>query len=147
MVDFDKWNEEFGGADAVKQLKDVQQNNSYEEIPDGTYMCSLSKLELAETKAGKPMVKVQFKVVEGEFKKRNIFGNFVFTKGFPMHKALEFLRSLQVFDVSEVDFDGNFKHFNDLLLDIAENAEDMKFEVVKSTDGEWSRIEVTDVIG
>ena len=148
MVNFDKWNEEFGGADAVKQLKDAESNNGgFEETPDGKYICNLAKLEMAESKGGKPMVKAQFKVIEGDKKKWSIFGNFVMTKGFPMHKTLQFLRSLKVFDDSEIDFDGNFKNFNELLLDIAENAEGMKFEVVKTTEGEWSRIEVTDVIG
>ena len=146
-MDFDKWNEEFGGADAVKQLKDAASNNGFEETPDGKYICSLAKLEMDETKTGKPMVKAQFKVIEGDKKKWSIFGNFVMTKGFPMHKTLQFLRSLKVFDDSEIDFDGNFKNFNELLLDIAENAEGMKFEVLKTTEGEWSRIEVTDVIG
>ena len=146
-IDYDKWNEEYGGADAIRQLKDAQQQNKeFEEIPDGEYMCNLAKLELAETKTGKPMVKAQFKVIEGKYKKWNVFANFVFTKGFPMHKALQFLRSMKVFDESEIDFNGNFADFADLLLDIAENAEGMRFEVKKSKNGDFTNVEVIDVI-
>ena len=54
----------------------------------------------------------------------------------------EFLRSLQVFDDSEIDFNGDFEDFNDLLLDIAEEAEGMEFDVRKEADGEYSRITI-----
>ena len=140
-IDFNKWNEEFGGAEAVKALKEAKENE-YTEVPDGTYTCKLEKLELGESKKGQPMVKGQFRIMEGQHKKQCIFYNQVFTRGFPQHKALEFLRSMAVFDDSEIDFNGNFVEFNDLLLDIAEEAETMRFNVKKSADGEYTRIEV-----
>lgn len=142
-IDFNKWNQEFGGDEAVKALKDAKQNE-YSEVPDGTYKCKLEKLELGETKDGRPMVKGQFRITAGSHKKQCIFWNQVFTRGFPQHKALEFLRSMQVFDESEIDFDGNFEDFNDLLLDMAEEAEGMTFELKKSKDGEYTRLEAID---
>ena len=149
-IDFNKWNDEFGGEEAKKELEDVRKRNQeYEEVPDGTYICKLEKLELGETKTGnKPMIKGMFRILEGAHRKQCLFVNQVFTRGFPQHKGLEFLRSLDVFDVSEIDFDGDFAHFNDLLLDIAEEAEEdgLKFEVKKSMDGEYTRLEITDVI-
>ena len=90
------------------------------------------------------MVKGMFRVLEGAHKNQCIFYNQVFTRGFPQHKALEFLRSLEVFDESEIDFDGDFNAFNDLLLDIAEEAVGMAFEVEKSHDGDYSRLKVTE---
>ena len=53
---------------------------------------------------------------------------------------------MNVFDESEVDFDGNFATFNDLLLDIAEEAETggLRFQIVKSRDGDYTRLECTD---
>lgn len=148
-IDYNRWNEEFGGDEALKQLEEAKKNNGqYQEVPDGTYNCSLEKLELCESKGGKPMIKAQFRIMEGEFKKQCLFNNQVFTRGFPQHKGMEFLRSLQIFDESEVDFDGNFKDLNDLLLDMAEEAESqqMRFRVSKTQDGEYSRIEVVDVL-
>ena len=146
MVDFNKWNEEFGGEEAIKALKEAE-NNEYTELPEGTYVCKLEKLELGESSTNKPMVKGMFRITEGEHKKQCIFYNQVLTRGFPQHKALEFLRSLQIFEDSEVDFDGNFADFNDLLLDMAEEAEasGLTFEIEKSKDGEYTRLEVIDV--
>lgn len=142
-IDFNKWNEEFGGQDAVDALKDQEnKQREFTEVPEGTYTCKLEKLELAESKNGKPMIKGMFRILYGNHKKQCIFVNQVFTMGFPQKKGLEFLKSLQVFDDSEIDFDGNFATFNDLLLDIAENAEGMEFNVTKEKDGDWDRITV-----
>lgn len=146
-INFDKWNQEFGGTDAVNALKDAKKND-FTDLPDGTYVCALEKLELAESKKGQPMVKAQFRIKEGAHRKQCLFWNQVFTRGFPQHKALEFLRSLQIFDQEEVDFDGNFATFNDLLLDMAEEAESasLRFEIEKSKDGEYTRLNVVDVL-
>lgn len=142
-IDFKKWNDQFGGKDAVEDLKKASENQ-YTELPDGTYVCKLDKLELGETKDGRPMVKGQFRICEGNHKNQCIFYNQVFTRGFPQHKALEFLRDLDILDEAEVDFDGDFQDFNDLLLDMAEAAEDdqLKFEIAKGHDGEYTRLEV-----
>lgn len=143
-INLERWNKEFGGAEAVKELEEASKND-YTELPDGVYVCKLEKLELGESKAGKPMVKGMFRIVADSHKNQCLFYNQVFTRGFPQHKALEFLRSLEVFDESEVDFDGDFVNFNDLLLDIGEGAEGMTFEIEKSKDGEYTRLEVVDI--
>ena len=145
-IDFSKWNEEFGGKDALEDLKKAKENE-YTELPEGTYVCKMEKLELGESKKGQPMIKAQFRISEGKHKKQCLFYNQVFTRGFPQHKGLEFLRSLQLLDDADVDFDGNFENFNDLLLDLAEVAEEdsVTFEIKKSQDGEYTRLEVTDV--
>ena len=145
-IDFDKWNQEFGGQEALDALKEAEANE-YREVADGSYVCKLDKLELGESKKGQPMVKGQFRITEGEFKNQCIFYNQVFTRGFPMHKALEFLRDLDIFDKAEVDFDGDFVDFNDLLLDMVETAQEdgLKFEIEKSADGEYTRLSVVDV--
>ena len=92
------------------------------------------------------------RIVEGEHKKQCIFYNGVMVannpeyNGFMKHRVLEFLRSLQVLDDADIDFDGNYAHFNDLLLDIAEAAEEdhLKFEINTEEDGEYTTITVTD---
>lgn len=142
--DFDKFNAEFGGEDALKDLKEAAANE-FKPIPDGEYVCKLEKLDLGTTKDGlKPLIKGTFRIVEGEYKKQCIFVNQVFTRGFPQHKGLEFLRSLNVFDDSEIDFNGDFFDFNNLLLDIAEEVESAKItHLVKTTkDGDFTRIKV-----
>lgn len=152
-IDFEKWNEAFGGEEAVKEIEKAKENaNEYAKLPEGTYLCKLEKLELGESKAHKPMVKAMFRIVEGEHKKQCIFYNGVMVannpeyNGFMKHRVLEFLRSLQVLDDADIDFDGNYAHFNDLLLDIAEAAEEdhLKFEINTEEDGEYTTITVTD---
>lgn len=145
-IDFGKWNEEFGGKQALEDLKKVSENE-YTEVPDDTYTCKLEKLELGESKKSQPMIKAMFRISEGKYKKQCLFYNQVFTRGFPQHKGLEFLRSLQIFDESEVDFDGDFNDFNDLLLDMAEEAESSQFvfDIRKSHDGEYIRLDVVEV--
>lgn len=144
-IDYDKWNEEFGGQEALDALKNVKKND-YKEVPDGEYVCKLENLELAESKSGKPMVKGMFRITEGSCRNQCIFYNQVFTRGFPQHKTLEFLRDLQVFEDSEIDFDGDFADFDNLLLDITEESEGMQWMIEKSHDGEYTRIDVTYVL-
>ena len=149
-IDYEKWNKEFGGAEAVEAVKKAKENE-YQEVPNGTYDCALEKLELGESKNGKPMVKAMFRIIRGAYKKQCLFYNGVMAannpeyNGFVIHNVLEFLRSLQVLDDSEIDFDGNFRDFDNLLMDIAEESEGLTFEIEKSTDGEYSRIKITDV--
>ena len=154
-IDFKEWNKKFGGEEAKKALQAAEQNNQeFTELPDGTYICKLEKLELAEAKnSGKPMIKGQFRILEGEHKKQCLFYNHVFCRGangsgYPIKLGLDFLRSLEIYDAADIDFNGDYADFADLLLDMAEEAEAaaMRFEVQKSTDGDYSRLKITDVI-
>ena len=155
-IDFEKWNQQYGGSDTTEALEGLKNNNSteYAELPDGSYICKLEKLELGEAQSGKPMIKGMFRITEGQYHKMCIFYNQVFCRSesgsaFSMHKGLEFLRSLKIFDDSEVDFNGNYADFNDLLLDMAEEAEEsiMTFKIRKTKDGDFTRIECIDVFG
>ena len=154
-IDFNAWNEQFGGQQAIDDLKKAAENSGdYPELPEGTYHCNLEKLELGESRKHQPMIKGMFRIIEGAHKKQCIFYNQVFCRSdsgsaFSMHKGLEFLRSLQVFDESEIDFDGDYEDFNDLLLDIAEEAErtGMSFDISTEKDGDFTRLEVVEVYG
>ena len=151
-IDFNKWNEQFGGAEAVKALQDAAANGDFSELPNGKYVCRLEKLELGESSKGQPMIKGQFRIAEGEHKKQCLFWNQVFCRsasgsGFPIHKGLDFLRSLQIFDDSEVDFNGDYSAFNDLLLDMAEEAEGagLKFCILKTKEGDYTKLQCVEV--
>lgn len=152
-IDFSKWNAEFGGQQAVEDLKNAAANaGDYPELPEGTYHCKLEKLELGESQKHKPLIKGMFRIIEGKHKKQCIFYNQVFCRSdngnaFSMHKALEFLRSLQIFDDSEVDFNGNYGDFAELLLDMAEAADEtgMTFDISTEKDGDYTRLEVVEV--
>ena len=147
-IDFEKFNREFGGKKAVEEMNKAK-DKEFPEIPDGKYICTLAKLELGESNKGKPMVKGQFKIKEGKFKNQLLFYNGVMVaedpeyNGFVKHNVLSFLRSLDVFDEVEIDFDGNYEHFNDLLLDIAEESEVLTFEIKKYVNKGYDRLECT----
>ena len=48
--------------------KDESEFSNYITIPDGNYKAIVDDLEVTESKAGKPMFVLSFKITEGEFK-------------------------------------------------------------------------------
>jgi len=111
---------------ALKEdLKAAQDNKQeFRDVPQGNYEVKIEKLELVESKSGKPMMACWMKILDGEYKNQKLFYNQVIHVGFGIHKACEFLRSLE--SGIDVIFD-SYKQFNDLLLDIHEVI-DGKFE-------------------
>lgn len=122
-MDFSKFDKQ---VDLEGLKKDIENsaNNDFKEVPHGNYEVAITKLELAESKKGDPMVKIWFKVVNGEYKGSLIFMNQVITRGFQIHIVDELLRSLET-DI-EISFE-SYSQYNDLLLDIFE-AIDGNFE-------------------
>jgi hypothetical protein len=149
-IDFNAWNEQFGGSEAVKALKEAK-NNEYQEVADGLYMCKLDKLELTATKDNRPIVKGQFRINEGKFKNQCIFYNGVMAAKDPQYngwlqsKVLEFLKSMEIFDDADIDFNGNFNDFNDLILDMAQESEGVIFEIKKTTKGDFAELDIVDI--
>ena len=56
-------------------LEDVK--NSFEPLPTDKYICKLVKQELTTSKSGKPMIKIEWNIIEGEYAGRKIFDNIV----------------------------------------------------------------------
>lgn len=127
-VDFKKFDKAFDIDGLKKDIKDAEAGNvSFKEVPFGTYEVKIVKLELSESKTEKPMVKAQFKVLEGEYKGSSIFMNQLVDEGFKIDIMNKFLKSLEAFDESEIYFE-SYSSYNDLLLDIAEEVEKRKLE-------------------
>lgn len=111
----------------VNGLKEDEQNSSsgsFREVPHGNYEVKIEKLELVESSKGDPMVSIWFRILSGDFANSMIFYNQVINKGFGLHKANEFLRSLD--SGIEVEFK-SFRQYGELLMDIRE-AVDGKME-------------------
>lgn len=89
----------------------------YKEVPSGRYEVKITKLELGESKSEKPMLVCWMQILDGEYKGSYIFMNQVLHVGFGIHKANDFLRSLE--SGLEIRFE-TFKQYNDLLLEIHE---------------------------
>ena len=72
-VDFSKIDE---AVDLQGLQKDVEDSkNNFSDVPKGTYIVSVEKMEVGETKDHRTMFKMQCKIKEGEFKNRNLFMN------------------------------------------------------------------------
>lgn len=146
---FDKFDKEFDPEDLRRQEAEAKERGGdYAEVPWGEYMVKVEQAELKESKSsGKPMVSVWFKIIEGEYKNQMVFYNQVISSGFGLHKADEFLRSLDTGLVVEFK---NFRKYNDLLLDIAEAAQDLEYHIKytesKGKDGKsYSDFEIVEV--
>lgn len=126
-IDFSKYDQKVDLEGLKNDVAEAQENGAgdFKEVPHGKYEVAITKLELGETgpnskTPGAPMVRVWFKILEGEYKNSIIFMNQVITQGFQIHLVNEFLRSLDT-DV-EIEFE-SYAQYNDLLLDVFEEVE------------------------
>jgi len=141
--------EKFDKAIDVEGLqKDVQEaaenGGNFKDVPHGDYEARIEKLELTTSKAGDPMLTCWFKVLAGEYDGSMIFYNQVVTKGFQIHLANEFLRSLD--SGIEIEFK-SYTQYAQLILDVHE-AIDGKYEYALSyKEGKkgFSSYEITEV--
>lgn len=122
-MDFSKF-DKMVDLEGLKQDIEDSASSDFKEVPLGTYEVAITKLELGESKKGDPMVKIWFKILEGEFKNSLIFMNQVITKGFQIHIVDELLKSLET-DV-DIHFE-SYSQYADMLLDVFE-AVDGKLE-------------------
>lgn len=149
MSIFDKWNEQIDGKKMAEEVKEVEKNGGgeYKEIPVGEYEVKIEKMELKESKSGAPMLSVMFRILEGEFKKSCLFMNQVVTQPFQISIVNSFLRSLDT-DV-EINFDGNYAHYNDMILDVFEATDKDKLEFLLSytESNGYPRYKIKEVYG
>lgn len=126
-MDFTKFDKAINEAELAKQLQEAKNNpqQSDRQVPKGSYTVKIEKMELAATKDGRPMFKVQCRILEGEFKKWCVFMNRVIygTKNDAnmIQSVIGWLEKLEV-DI-DVEFK-NYSQFNDLILDIFEEVAD-----------------------
>lgn len=117
---FEKWNKNVDAEALVRDVEEAAGNGGeeYKEVPTGDYEVRIDKMELKESKKGNPMFSCWFKILNGEYENSLIFMNQVITQGFQIHQVNEFLRSLE--SGVEIKFDGNYEHYNNMILDVAE---------------------------
>ena len=99
----------------------AEARNNSGDIPKGTYMVGIDKMELKKTKDGRPMFFVQARVREGRYKKHCVFMNRVVygTKndGSMIQSVLTFLEKFQTTTVPEFV---NYSQFAECIADIYE---------------------------
>ena len=126
-MDFTKFDNAINEAELAKQLQEAKNNpqQSDRQVPKGSYTVKIEKMELAATKDGRPMFKVQCRILEGEFKKWCVFMNRVIygTKNDAnmITSVIGWLEKLE----AGIDLEfKNYSQFNDLVLDIFEEVAD-----------------------
>ena len=62
-------------------FKNVDENKTFTVIPEGQYAAEIVKVEETTTKNSDDMWKVQFKIIDGEYKGTSIFTYLVFNEG------------------------------------------------------------------
>lgn len=136
---------EFDKQVDIEQLKndaeEIKKNGGtgdFPELPAGIYIIKLDKLELGTTKDKRPMMRGQFSIIEGEYKKRKIFVNRVVygTKNDAnmIANVLGFLESLAPSeDVGPLVFTG-YAALAELIMDVAEDVADLTYEAEYDAD-------------
>ena len=120
---FDKFNKNVNQEDLRKQIAEASQNQGeYKDVEEGTYVGEIEKMELAATKDGRPMFKVQFRIKEGEYKKHCLFMNRVVAgTNNDMNMIARVEGWVDKLEPSKrLVFNGNYNDFAEDILDIAE---------------------------
>lgn len=142
---WDKFDKEIDIDGLARDAKEAAENGgNFKEVPHGQYEVRVDKMELKESKTGKPMLSIWFKILNGEYKNSLIFYNQVLSTGFGLHNANEFLRSLD----SGIDIEfKNFKQYNDLILDVYEAIDGNAEYAIDYSEGKngFSNYKITDV--
>jgi hypothetical protein len=130
---FERWKQEIDVEGLKKDIEEAANGGGkrdYKEVPHGVYEVSIEKMEMVESKAShKPMMTVWFKVMAGEYKGNKIFYNQVLTTGTGIHFANEFLRSLELETVSDIEENGGklftgWEQYSNLLMDCTEEMDE-----------------------
>lgn len=141
---FAKFDKQFD-LDGLKEdiKKSAENQRDFEEVPDGDYEVSIQKLELTESKSGKPMVTCWFKVLEGSYKGQLIFMYQLVDGAYKIHIANEFLRGLNT--GLNVEFN-SFVQYHGLIEQIFEVSQSYEYGLEYTHDSKgFAKYKITDV--
>lgn len=147
-MDFSKFNNAINGTDMTKAIEDAKKNGvqTDKEIPAGKYTVKIEKMEIAATKDGRPMFKVQCRILDGEFKKWCVFMNRVIagTKNDinMIASVIGWLEKLESETKSEFK---DYNQFVDNVLDIYEEVADSVELDINYDPDKFNSINIVDV--
>lgn len=118
-VDFSALDREVDQEQLRKDVEEAKNNSG--DIPKGTYIVGIDKMEIRATKDGRPTFFIQCRVKEGEYKNKCVFMNRVIygTKndGSMIQSVITLLDKLETETIPE--FNG-YQDFVDVVADIYE---------------------------
>lgn len=134
--------------ESIKEAKENGGVGDYPDIEEGTYHGKIENLEVGTTKDGRPMMKVMFRITEGEHKKSCLFMNRVLygTKndGNMIASAIGWLETLEPSeDVGDIIFE-SYSQFAELVLDIADDISELEYDVEYDPDA-FNNISIEEV--
>lgn len=157
-VDFSKFDRQIDKDQLKKDIASAQENGTgeYKEVPAGVYTCDLEKLELGETKDGRPMLKAMMRIIGDEdgnkcdFTRNCLFMNRVLfgTKndGNMIASAIGWLKTLEPSEeVGNIIFE-SYSQFAELVLDVADDVSEELQYVVDYEPEAFNNISISDVI-
>lgn len=155
-MNFEKFDKQVDVKQLASDAAEAAKNGmgDYPEIEDGVYVGKFEKLEIGETKDGRPMFKAMFRITEGDHKKSCLFMNRVIygTKNDAamIGSVVGFLNKLDAEDEDGNPYDTSFKsysQFADLVMDIAEAIDEMELEYeIEYEKDAFNNISINDVL-
>ena len=130
-IDYSKF-EQNVDLDALQKDVENAKDNEFEDVPDGTYIVSIDKMEIKETKAkDKLMFAVTAKIKEGEFQGRLLFFNRVilgntspkWTDAQAIKSVITWVNKLLAPGEAPVEF-VNYSDFDEQILDVFQSIKD-----------------------
>lgn len=127
MIDFSKYDKQTD----LKGLKEdtqkaIENGGEFEEVPSGTYEVSISELELTMSKSDKPMVKIWYTILDGEFENNKIFQYQLVDTGQKLAIIKPLLEKLTDGEI-DVIFD-SYSQYANLINEIKDFVEDNSLE-------------------
>ena len=125
MTDFSRF-DELVDLDALREGIEKASSGSgdFEEVPYDTYEVSIEKMLLKESKSGKPMLSVWWRIIAGDYDGQMIFQNQVIEKPFQIHVSNQLLRSLKT--GIDVDFQ-SYSQYATLVDEVREEAQKREY--------------------
>lgn len=126
-MDFSKFDMNAEALEDLKKELATMQNEgdgTLKDVPVGEYEATITKLELKESKSGRPMVAIWFKIVNGPYKGQIIFYNQIIEKAFQIHLIKQFFAPFNL--QTPVTFE-SYAQFADCLALVKQELDKVEF--------------------
>ena len=126
-IDFSKYDRETD-LEGLKEdtQKAIENDGEFEEVPPGTYEVAVSELELTMSKKDKPMVKIWYTILSGDYENNKIFQYQLVDTGQKLAIVKPLLEMLSDGEI-EVSFE-SFAQYANLIDEIKDFAEENSLE-------------------
>lgn len=137
MIDFNKYDGKLNMEELEKQMKAASENQR-EDLPEGDYEVKVDKLEVRESKQGKLMLAVQYRILSGRYRNQCMFQNIILSgtrnDGFMIHQAKRLIDDMGY----DIDF-SSYAQFADDIDSIADDAVGQEYEIGLSYQNGYPR--------